>query len=149
MACPVQVERIICQQEAASSLSSLICKTWGLAWNPAKVKTCFCGKAPRLWKLLPGFKSPLTPPPPKPSPTARHQPSGSSLLVYTIGYMGAWWTVALELEAGEEFRRVVGAHSCPCYYQGLTPPEQDSGQGQGQAQSPAQRFLQILSKKGV
>lgn len=148
MGCPVQVERIICQQEAASSLSSLICKTWGLAWNPAKVKTCFCGKAPRLWKLLPGFKSPLIPCPnplPKPSPTARHQPSGSSLLVYTIGYMGACWTVALGLEVREEFRRVVGAHSCPCCYQGLTPPEQDSDQGQ--AQSPAQRFSKPSARR--
>ena len=108
-----------------------------------------------LWKSAQALEAPARiqipsdAPPPKPSPTARHQPSGSSLLVYTIGYMGAWWTVALELEAREEFRRVVGAHACPCYYQGLTPTEQDSGQGQGQAQSPAQRFLQILSKKGI
>ena len=63
MGCPVQVERIICQQEAASSLSSLISKTWGLAWNLTKVKTCVCGKAPRFCKLLPWFKSTLTPPP--------------------------------------------------------------------------------------
>lgn len=82
----------------------------------------------------------------KPSPTARHQPSGSSLLVYTIEYMGAWWTVAPRLEAREEFRRVVSAHIRPCNYQGLTPPEQNSGQGQ--LQSPAQRFLQIFGKKG-
>ena len=76
MGCPVQVERIICQQEAASSLSSLISKTWGLAWNLTKVKTCFCGKAPRFWKLLPRFKSTLTPPPHTPHPMTGISPQG-------------------------------------------------------------------------